>query len=63
MGDRSFILGDRSSETTKGDRSFLLKRLQLVESSHSLVFVARGDRLSFNSTYTIGQDTGKGEQL
>jgi hypothetical protein len=24
-GDRSFVLGDRSSETRKGDRSFLLK--------------------------------------
>jgi len=24
VGDRSFILGDRSSETRKGDRSFIL---------------------------------------
>jgi len=41
-GDRSFILGDRSSEE-------IMKLLLDTHIGHS--------------TYAIGQDTGKGEQL
>ncbi|MEG3843473.1 hypothetical protein [Microcoleus sp. herbarium14] len=41
MGDRSFILGDRSSETRKGDRSLCA----IGRSSQCLVFDLRGDIL------------------
>jgi len=45
VGDRSFILGDRSSEKTHSDRSLcVMGRSPLVESSQCLVFGARGDR-------------------